>query len=56
LGEPGLTDATGLEGQLLLAQALLPPDAFEDNPQLGRGADHLLTGSHKALGFSIVAA
>ena len=54
LGQPGLTDATGLEGQLLLAQVLLPPDALEDNPQLGRGADHLLDCSHDLLGFLIV--
>ena len=51
LGEPGLAGATGLEGQILLAQALLPPDAFEEHPLLGRGADHLLACGHGLLGI-----
>ena len=55
LGEPGLAGATGLEGQILLAQALLPPDAFEEHPELGRGADHLLACGHDLLGISIIA-
>jgi hypothetical protein len=53
LGEPGLAGTTGLEGQLLLTQALLPPDAFEEHPELGRGADYLLACGHDLLGISI---
>jgi hypothetical protein len=41
--------------QLLLAQTLLPPDAFEQHAQLGRGADHLLACGHAPLGISIIA-
>jgi hypothetical protein len=29
----------------------LPPDAFEEHPQLGRGADHLLACGHGLLGI-----
>jgi hypothetical protein len=33
--------------------SLLPPDAFEEHPELGRGADHLLACGHDLLGISI---
>ena len=33
--------------------SLLPPDAFKEHPQLGRGADHPLACGHDLLGFSI---
>jgi hypothetical protein len=35
--------------------SLLPPDAFEEHPQLGRGADHVLACGHDLLGISISA-
>ena len=66
IGQDFAPDQPGIGGTIFVltvqadAQAegissLLPPDAFEEHPELGRGADHLLACGHGLLGISISA-
>ena len=66
IGQDFAPDWPGIGGTILVltvqadAQAegissLLPPDAFEEHPELGRGADYLLACGHGLLGISISA-
>lgn len=53
LRQPGLAGAADFERQILLAKTLLLPHTPERHPQLGGGADHLLTRGHSPLGIPI---
>ena len=53
IGKTTLVQMVQADAQAEGISSLLPPDAFEEHPQLGRGADHLLACGHDLLGFSI---